>query len=113
MSFFENNLKPLIYDIDQYTDNINNIDNYHLTQEYQDHLQSIKDKAYIDILKLICDRILKHFNNLDNDINTITYDSFGIDISQVKTVDKNNLITIIDEKGYICNITDNVLYIHK
>jgi hypothetical protein len=114
MSFYTNNLTNTLDDVNIYNTNIQNVTDYQLTQEYFDHLEELKQQAYNDMLKLICDRILKHFEDIGNDINLLTYDSkFKTNISQLKLEDRADLVSVLTLKGYTCEVVTGQLYVHS
>ena len=97
MSFDLDNL----VDQDIWKKHTDEIEKAYNTDEYKK--QKIENK-----INNTCSLILEHFNT-NNEYKKYTCSVFEIDIIPIDDI--NNLIKILDDKGYACHVANNTLYI--
>ena len=117
MTFFSDNLlnnqysAPLNSNVD-FSTRLDEIQTFQNSQTYTDYVDAQNNKSYNDIKTKICDTILCKFNSIPNNIDVNNYElSYTINIEALNEDDKNDLLDVLINQGYTCEVVDNVLTI--
>ena len=105
MSFsFETNLTNLRSGED-YATFIQSSTNWQNSPEYHDFIVGQHLVRLNAIRDYICNMIMDHFNNIDLNNVDINNTTLTVYVGDLMISDINNLVTALQSKGYICNIS--------
>lgn len=106
MSFFQSEFDDLRTST-EFTTYINETSTYQNTDQYNNKMNQYNEIEKNTIRHHICKIIMNHFNNNDKDHFNPSETKLTIYIGHISESEKNNLVSVLEKKGYIATFNDD------